>query len=160
MVLSYFNDLLYLRIVGAHTVASLFSAFSGVMAIPGVTMLRTRIASLEQQLQDGEKRLIVPESELLCRLFGTGGRVQAASTSAKALLKRQSAQKQEVASLRGQRISWVSIPSVDTESILVSLRNELVVASDTTSKVRVEVRRGRDQMGYSRRRATYRFLVF
>lgn len=62
--------------------------------------MRTRTASLEQQLQAGEKKLKARESDLRGRLFAADERVRKASAFTEMSLMRQSALEEEVASIR------------------------------------------------------------
>lgn len=56
---------------GTRTGALLFPIPSGDTATPGVTELRSCIASLKQHLQAGEERRKARESEILSRLSAT-----------------------------------------------------------------------------------------
>lgn len=137
---SSLNGLLDWLIVGARTGAPLFTAPSGDIATPGVTELRTRIASLQQQLQAGKERLKTRESELLGRLSAAKEQAQTAFISTEASLKRQSALNKEVASLRNQLSASFSAPSVDVESKLASVREKLAAANDTFCKLCAKVK--------------------
>lgn len=134
-----------------------YASPSGDIATPGVTVLRTSIASLEQELQAREERLKARELDCRSQLFAADGRVQTASTSTEASLKRQSALEQGVAFLRDQLSAAIPTQSVDVKSGLASFCKELAAANDMIGKLRAEMKTGADQMDYSWRRAGDQF---
>lgn len=71
------------------------------------------------------------------------------SNAAEASHKRQSVLKQEVASLRGQLAVVVPTPSVNVESKLSSIREELAAVDDTIGKLRAKMQKDLDQFDYN-----------
>lgn len=151
---SSFNGLLDWVNVCARKGVPLLDTLSGDIAAPGVTLLPTRISSLEQKFHAGEKSLKARHLQLLGRLSKDDWRVQVVFTSTKAFLKRQSALEQEMASLRDRLSAALSTPSVEVESELSSVREDLAATNDTIGKLRAEMKKCRDTMDYNRRCAS------
>lgn len=86
-VSSFFDRLLDGRIVSARSGEPLLATRAGDLAIPSVTTLGRRVASLEQQVPPAEQRLKMSELKLLTRLSAAYERAQTAFTSARASLK-------------------------------------------------------------------------
>lgn len=131
---------------GARTGAALFATKSGDIGSPGITVLRTRIAFLEQQLQAEEEKLNDRELELPCLLSAASDQVRTDLTCAETSLKRQSALEQEVVSLQNQLSVAISTSKVDVESKLPSVREKLAAANDIIGKLPVEVQTDCNQM--------------
>lgn len=115
-------------------------------------MLHDRVASLELQLSADEQKLKSRESELLGWCSVAYERVQAASTFAKALIKRQSALSQKVASLRDQLSAAVWTNSVDFHSKFASLREKLTAANAMVGKMRAQLQSEHKQLEHNHRR--------
>lgn len=108
---------------------------------------------LEEQTQAREQRFKARESDLLGRLSVADGWAQTASTSAEVSLKGWSELEQKLSFLRCQLLAVVPTPSVDTESRLASVHDELKAENNVNGKLRAEVQTVRDEMNNNRRRA-------